>query len=722
MKLTPIINEPSLEKLCQFLSSYTGMVALDVETETTNPYRGEIVGIGLSWEEEGGVYIPINHRYVKPFEPQNVLGKLKKPLETVNLCCFNAPFDVDFLELKADIHPKMPVDVSLLAYVNAKYEGSSLKFISSVELEGVKTTSYKELMVEFGLSPTKNTISELPIEVVTNYCGRDALATLLLYNKLYKNVQNHPIYALESRVLPVTMWIRRNGVLVDPKFFEEEEKMLLLEVEHLQNIIESQVSEAAGSKISFNIGSSKQLGHVIYDILKLRCDDHTKTGQPKTDKEQLAKYKWKHPLIKNIITYKELQKLVSTYYTNYMGYVESDGRIHASFNQSGAPTGRFSCSDPNLQNIPSKKTWTVETPAGSKGISANMRNGFIPPGDCWMMEFDYSQIEARLAAGVTQEPILLHAFMDGVDYHTKTASLVFKVPVESVTKEQRFMGKKLNFALSYGMGSNKLWRVLSEEMPITYKEAQYFRDQYVNSYPTMFHSAEVISKDAERNKGVTTLFGRRIPIFQFNRKDDSKAIQEGYRMAYNGVIQGSAADIMKRGMVRAYSLIKRKYGFDDVRMIMTIHDSMIFEVKKTVNVEEFVKDIVAETSIELQGFPPIFVESAMGTCWGNFKSIKKNETASSIMVGFGGVSTVTVDKKPSRVFVIELPEFDGEGYARTMFQVVGLRNFILDRPGNNKIVLKIGQREQELPFSTDVSLEDKDRIALVIGGKMYERI
>jgi DNA polymerase-1 len=729
MKFTAIQTKEQLAKLSEFLSGYKEIVAVDLETESKNPYKDDIVGIGLSWDETGSVYIPIKHRYDQPFEPEYALNMLKKPLETLNICGFNILFDLEFLDLRGGIRPKSVVDASLLAYITAKYESLSLKNVCSIEFPGIKTLSFRDLMVEHGLNATKSMISELPIGVVSDYCGRDALATYLLYNKLYKSVQNHPIYKLESMVLPVTLWMRQNGVLIDRSFFDKEENVLLSELDGLKSLVDAQISEAAGEKVDINLGSSQQLGKVLYKTLKFRCDEYTETGQPRTDKEQLAKYKWKHPLVKNIITYKELKKLLSTYYSNYMKYVEKDGRIHASFNQIAATTGRYSCSEPNLQNIPAKKSWTIETPAGSKEITANMRGGFVVPEDCWFVEFDYSQIEARLAAGVTQEPILLNAFAEGIDYHTKTASLVFSIPVDSVTKEQRKMAKRLNFALSYGMGVNKLWRVLSEEIPISYKDSAGFRDSYVKSYPTMFHMADVIGKNAERTRSVDTIFGRRIPVFEFLRGDE-KSMQDGRRMAYNGVIQGSAADVMKRGLLRSWQLIKKKYGLDNVKLIMTIHDSMEFEVKKTVPIVEFVEDIIRETSLKIEKFPYIFSEPEIGTRWSNLQAPAKGEPFLDFFRRFSGEKVtvvvsnkpIMVDNSPGRVFVVELPEFTKEGQLRTFTQVVSLRNYLITHPGKNKIVLKIGSREETLPFETSVGIADKDRIVLMIGAKFYERV
>jgi DNA polymerase-1 len=728
MKFVSVTTKEQLSRLCQRLSDFKGIVALDIETESTNPWRDDIVGIGLCWGEAGSAYIPIKHRYDQPFESQYALNMLKKPLEAVDLCCFNAPFDLEFLDLRGGIRPKLPVDVAILAYINAKYEALNLKHVCSIELPGVKTSSFKDLMLEYDLKPSKNSISELPIGVVTDYCGRDALATFLLYRKLFDSVKNHPIYPLESRLLPVTMWLRRNGVLIDRSFFEDEEKTLLEELGEVKSIIGAQISDASGQKVDFNIGSSKQLGQVLYKTLKLRCDEYTPTGQPRTDKEQLAKYKWKHPVVKNIVTFKEIQKLLSTYYSNYMKYVEKDGRIHASYNQTGVPTGRYSCSDPNLQNIPDKNAWEIETPAGKKAVCAGMRNGFIVPEDCWFVEFDYSQIEARLAAGVTQEPILLNAFSEGIDYHTKTASLVFSIPVDSVTKEQRRMAKRLNFALSYGMGTNKLWRVLNEDIPISYKDSAGFRDTYVKSYPTMFHMAEVIGKNAERTRYVDTIFGRRIPVFEF-LKGDEKSLQDGRRMAYNGVIQGSAADILKRGLIKTWNLINRKYGMDNVKLTMTIHDSMEFEVKKDIPMVEFVKDVIAETRLCLKGFPVMFVEPSVGNVWGGLQSPQKEEDFNMFFARLSGKTTVDLSVKPvvvngsnGRIFVVELPEFTKDGSFRTMTQVVTLRNYLVGHPGKNKVVLKIGSREETLPFDTAINLEDKDRIALMIGARFYERV
>jgi DNA polymerase-1 len=716
MNLHTIKDLTSLISLAESLLNFHGVVAIDLETESVNPYRDKIIGAGLCFSSSDAYYVPLNHKYDQPFNGAEAVSILKSPLEKVQLCAFNAAFDVEFLELTAKIFPRVPLDVALMAYVKATYPQISLKAVSEMEFPGVKPATYREFMLEKGLKPSKNSIGELPVGDVAEYCGRDALATFLLYERLYPQVKDHGIFKLEQETLPVVLQLRRNGVLVDQDFFKVEGESLRRELEDLGKIIQSQVSAIAGTLVEFNIGSSQQLAKVLYDILKLPCSDVTEKGNRRTDKEVLAKLKWKHPVVRNIISYKEISKLATTYYLKYLNYVEADGRIHASYNQFGVPTGRLSCSDPNLQNLPMKNSWVVEKDGGSHTVTSNMRKGFIVPEGWWFLEADYSQIEARIAAGVTKEPILLNAFAEGIDFHTKTASLVFECAVENVTPEQRRSSKTLNFALSYGMGKGKLHRVLLEKLDITRRESDRFHDKYLRSYPTMFHQAEMIAKEAERRGYVSTIFGRRIPVFGF--QEGPAALQEAYRMAYNGVIQGSAADVLKRGLVRTHRMIKEKFSLDAVKMIMTTHDSMAFEVHKDVPLVEFIQNLLDVTSMQVAEFPKFYCEVELGRNLGNLEKVQKGESLSVFVGRVTGAIMPVEQQKGGETFVLELPEVS----ERMHSQIINFKTFLLSRPGENAIILKIGSTERIFPHRTSVTLADKERILLMMGGKFYRRI
>jgi len=616
-----------VEKFVNKLQEKNIVFAIDLETTSTDPYRGEIVGVGISFNRDSAIYIPIAHKYDQPFPGKYAIQLLKPLIERKHFLAYNALFEVEFLENAAGYSiGNNFTDVALLTAVSGKYEGNSLKKVASIECSDIPVDSYKNFMQNLGFRLTRDTIAEAPVDAVAKYCGDDARATFDIFKKLYPKLKDNPIYQLEAKVLKVTRWLRRNGVLIDVEFLVKERKRLEKISSSLEKLIFKQLSEVAGEPIEFNLRSSRQLGNALFRDLRLPCDSFTATGQFKTGIEFLSRLKWKYPYVQNIIVYKELQKRMSTYFTKYISYVQEDGRIHASYNQIGAVSGRFACSDPNLQNIPRTTEWTLYLGKNnSEKISLNVRKAFVVPEDSWFIEFDYSQVEARIAAGITQEPVLLDVFQRGLDYHTKTASLIFGIPMNQVTKEQRYLGKRLNFALSYGMGVKKLYNILRKEFSITFEQAKFFRRRFLDAYPKMFREAERIADRAERCHFVTTVFGRKIPIFEF-KAADAYMIQEARRIAYNQVIQGTAADVAKIGMYKVYQTIKEKYGLDNAKLILMTHDALAFEIKKTVDLEMFIKDISDAMYYKLDKFPPFNVSASIGRSWGELISIEKEMT------------------------------------------------------------------------------------------------
>jgi len=714
-------------------------ISVDLETSGTDPFKDTIVGMSLCWGldiEKEAIYVPLRHIYYQPFPAEDALRVLRPLVEEHSFMAFNAAFEMDFLRRQAgyNLEKMLPqvTDVQLVAYVHANYDVVSLKNVCKIEFPNdpdVKLESYSDFMTAQGLSAKKNSIAEVDAFKVADYCVRDSYAAYKVWDKLYPLVKDTQIYKLECKVLPVVMWLRSNGVMIDKEFFKKEKERLSLEVNYLQEVIEAQVTQLAGERLDFNLDSPKQLGDVLYGRLKLPCDKFSeKTGVASTGAESLNKLKWKHPVVKNIISYKEIKKRLSTYFDTYPNAAQDDGRIHASYNQTGVVTGRFSCSDPNLQNIPGKVTWEVESAGSKKTITTNLKSGFIVPDDCWLVEFDYNQIEARVAAGVTQEVVLLNAFNSGIDYHTKTASLIFNKPIEAISKEERQMGKKLNFALAYGMGPKKLYHELMKEIVVSLEQAKIFWRKYLDAYPTMFASAAKIADVAQQNGFVKTIFGRKVPVFNFlwaTLQPDPRVkdglIDEGRRMAYNAVVQGTAADTVKLAMVKLYKMIGTKYTYELVKLILTTHDSVSFQVNKSVPLVQFIKDVMAEMRVKLDNFPVFEAAVEVGTNWGNLKKIENDEAIEDFVERvLGGEKHIeTVLKDSRKMFVVEFPEGQAK---RTQGQIVELREFIDSRPGENKLVIKMGDKEKTYPIFTSIGIEDRERILLMVGGKFYERI
>lgn len=721
MKFKVVRELETVAKLSDFLFSSRKPFSLDVETSGLDPRREEIIGMGLCWKEAGAVYVPLKHKYDQPFDGKEALRLLEPILRATPMVVFNAHFELDFLEYSAKISREVPcIDAGLLAYVNGVYPAMSLEAVAGVECPGIKVQSFGEFMVSQKLSRNKNSVAEASIGAVADYCGRDTLAAFLIYKNLYGKLKDNKIYKLEEKVFPVTSWLRRSGILIDKGFFKVEEAKLNEELTNLHKLIEAQVSELAGEPISFNIGSYKQLGNALYEVLKLPCKEYTPTGQPKTSSDVLEVLKWKQPVVRNIVTYKEIAKRRNTYFKKYISFIQVDGRIHASYNQTGVPSGRYSCSDPNLQNIPRKETWTIYTRGKVQPkIVSDIRIGFIVPDDCWFLEYDYKQIEARVAAGTTQETKLLKAFADNIDFHTQTASLIFNVPLTSVTKKQRYLGKTLNFTLIYGAGAGELYRKLNEEMEITYWQAQDFRDRYLNSYPRMFHGAGMISKEASSRGFINTYFGRRVPIFGFDSLD-KKERQKAGRIAYNQTVQGTAADIVKIGMVKISNLIRDNYPKSGIKLILASHDAVAFEVPKKVDLLSLVQEGIQKLYYKLPGYPEFPVDVSIGKNWGSLKEPEEGQSTEDFVERFiydhtGRFPASFPKKKESKTFIISFPT------EVTQAQVAKLTKLLQSRPGDNKFVIMMENYEKLLPYTSGLGIEDKERVMLYTGGTFYEK-
>lgn len=720
MKFVALKNLEQVIKLKDFLWFKREPFSIDLETSGTDPRRNEIVGMGVGWNSKGAVYIPIKHSYDQPFDGREALRLLEPLLSQASFIVFNAVFDLEFLELSAGIvHKGECIDASFLAYVNGIYPAMSLQAVADVECPEVGVMSFGDFMTSQELSRNKNSIAEAPIEATADYCGRDTLAAYLIYRNLYPKLKEHKIYRLENAVLPVTRWLRDSGILIDKKFFKEEQEQLDEKLESLHKIIEAQVSEVVGEQIEFNIASSQQLGKVLYEHLKLPCGDYTPTGKPKTAIGVLEVLKWRQPIVRNIVSYKEVLKRRTTYFKKYVSFIQDDGRIHASFNQTGVPSGRYSCSDPNLLNIPRKESWSVYI-KGTKEpkIVCDIRRGFTVPNDCWFLEFDYSQIEARIAAGVTQEPVLLNSFKQGIDFHTQTASLMFNVPLDGVTKAQRYRGKTANFTLIYGAGAGELYRKLNEEQETSYEATKEFRNRYLNSYPRMFHGAEMVAKEAAGRGFVETYFGRRVPIFGFD-SPDKKERQKAGRIAYNQVVQGTAADIAKRGLVKLTKRIKEKYSGFGIKFLLFVYDSLTFEVPKTVDLLEFAREGLQLLPYEIRGYPKLPVEVSIGRNWGDLKSPEKGEKLEDFIMRLTSQRVVPKQQK-AKTFVLALSKLDIEACGREGIE--NLKVLLKSKPGENTVILMIDDIMETLPYTSGIGIEDKERIMLYTGGKFYEKL
>ena len=415
---------------------------------------------------------------------------------------------------------------------------------------------------------------------------------------VYKNIELPIIHIIEN--------MEKCGILIDVDYLDKISKEYHIELSKL----EKNIWKESGRE--FNINSPKQLGEILFDELGLSVKGMKKSagGARSTRESELEKIRDLHPIIGEILKYRELQKLLSTYIDTIPKSISEDGRLHAHFIQTGTTTGRFSSNNPNLQNIPTKSD-----------LGKNIRNAFISPSGSILASFDYSQIELRIVALMSQDSYFIKAFNDGRDIHTAVAVKVFKVKEEDVTKEMRRKAKVINFGILYGMGVNALRVNLGTDR----KEAQEFYDNYFSQFPTIYSYLESIKEFAKKNKYTETLFGRKRYFPGINSSlPFVRAMTE--RMATNAPIQGTAtADIVKISMKKVEDDLIKAGIVDKVKLILQVHDELIYEIKEDILsiaikiIENAMTNVIPEEFLKNMEKVPIVVSVGCGKKWGDLK-------------------------------------------------------------------------------------------------------
>ncbi|MHC6180651.1 DNA polymerase I [Clostridium sp. JNZ X4-2] len=427
-----------------------------------------------------------------------------------------------------------------------------------------------------------------------NLFAKETMMFGKIYSSLRQKIEEGDmeklLYEVEQPLIHVLASMEYQGFKVDMSKLMQQENKFKLEIERIQKEIYSLSEE------EFNINSPKQLGKILFEKLDLPVIKKTKTGYS-TNAEVLEKLKDKHPVIENIIYYRQLTKLYSTYIEGLKTVIEEDNKIHSSFNQTVTTTGRLSSTEPNLQNIPIKYEMGKE-----------IRKIFVPDNEnCVILSADYSQIELRVLAHIAEDKNLISAFINHSDIHTKTASEVFKVPIDQVTPTQRSNAKAVNFGIVYGIGDFSL----AKNLKISRKEAKLYIDTYFERYPKVKVYMDNIVKEAKKNLYVTTLMNRRRFIPEI--KSSNKIIRSlGERLAMNTPIQGSAADIIKIAMVNVYRRLEQ--GNLKSKLILQVHDELILNVYK--EELEKVKGIVKEEMENVLDLKvPLEVDISIGSNW-----------------------------------------------------------------------------------------------------------
>ena len=574
------------------------LVAVDTETTSLDYMRAQLVGISLAVAPGEAAYIPFGHDYLgapEQLSQEFVLEKIKPLLEDASIAKVgqNLKYDMSVLAQHGIDLRGVAFDTMLESYVldsvatRHDMDSLALKYLDE------ETIKFSDVA---GKGAAQITFNQVSLEEAGPYASEDADITLRLHNQLWPQVSAEATLTkvfdeIELPLIPVLSRIERTGALVDDTLLFQQSQELSERLAEL----ETQAWDLAGQQ--FNLASPKQLGEILFEKLEIPILKKTAKGAPSTKEEVLQELALDYPLPKVILEHRGLAKLKSTYTDKLPVMINpKTGRIHTSYHQAGTATGRLSSSDPNLQNIP------IRTAEGRR-----VRQAFIAKPGCVLVAADYSQVELRIMAHLSEDPSLLAAFNAGQDIHRATAAEVFAVETEAVTTEQRRSAKAINFGLIYGMSAFGLARQLG----INRKQAAEYIELYFARYPGVQNYMNNIRYTAAEDGYVETIFGRRLYLPEINSKNGMRR-QAAERTAINAPMQGTAADIIKRAMISVDSWLQ----CSDLqsRMIMQVHDELVLEVPES-ELETIKQGLTERMESAAELLVPLVVDVGVGDNW-----------------------------------------------------------------------------------------------------------
>jgi DNA polymerase-1 len=574
------------------------LFAFDTETTSLDYMAAQLVGLSFSVEAGEAAYVPVAHDYEGAPEQLSlelVLEKLRPLLEDPKQPKLgqNLKYDKNILA-NYDINlTGIAHDTMLQSYVLDST--ASRHDMDSLALNYLQrtTTHYEDVA---GKGSKQIPFNQVAIEDAAPYAAEDADITLQLHQnfwpELQKNKKLQIIYqTLEIPLLSVLSQVERNGVMVDADMLAQQSH----ELESRMGELELQAHDLA--KQTFNISSPKQIQKILYEDMQLPILAKTPKGQPSTAESVLQELAQDYDLPRLILDYRSLSKLKSTYTEKLPGQINANtGRVHTSYHQAVAATGRLSSSDPNLQNIP------IRTEEGRR-----IRQAFIAAKNCVLLAADYSQIELRIMAHLSQDQGLLEAFSQNEDVHRKTAAEVFSTTIDEVTNDQRRAAKAINFGLIYGMSPFGL----AKQLGISRSEAKDYIDRYFEHYPDVKNYMETTRERAREQGYVETVFGRRLYLPEINARNAARR-QYAERTAINAPMQGTAADIIKRAMIDIQACLNKDYP--DTKLIMQVHDELVFEIPED-KVEVLKPEIINIMTQAADLSVPLLVDIGTGNNW-----------------------------------------------------------------------------------------------------------
>jgi len=574
------------------------LFAFDTETTSLDAMQAELVGLSFCAQAGRAWYVPVGHDYPgagPQLDRDEVLARLKPLLEDADRPKIgqHAKYDMNVLSLYGVAVQGVAFDTMLESYVfnstGSRHDMDSL----ALKYLGRQTTKYEDVA---GKGAKQISFSQVDIATASDYAAEDADVTLQLHEHLWPRLEQEPRLAavlreIEMPLVPVLARMEQAGVLIDGDELGRQSREMAKQIAKL----EKQAHEAAGQP--FNIGSPKQLQQILFESLGLPVLRKTPTGQPSTAEDVLQELAADYELPDLVLQYRSLSKLKSTYTDRLPEQINPrTGRVHTSYHQAVAATGRLSSSDPNLQNIP------IRTPQGRQ-----IRKAFVAPPGAVIMACDYSQIELRIMAHLSGDEGLLEAFRKGVDVHRATAGEVFGVAYDDVEADQRRAAKAINFGLMYGMSAFGLARQLRIERG----EAQAYMDTYFERYPGVQRFMDATREQAREQGFVETLFGRRLYLPDI-RAGNLQRRQAAERAAINAPMQGTAADIIKRAMIAVDGWLQEKDR--GARLVMQVHDELVFEVEKN-HLDAVRKAVESRMAGAAELDVPLVVDSGAGFDW-----------------------------------------------------------------------------------------------------------
>lgn len=574
--------------------------AFDTETTSLNYMEAELVGVSFAVQAGQAAYVPVAHDY--PGAPEQldrawVLEQLKPLLEAT---------------IPAKIGQNLKYDSHILRRYNIRLQGiANDTMLASYVLDSVATRHDMDSLSRhyLGHSPIsfediagkgqkQLTFNQIALEQAGPYAAEDADVTLRLHQQLRQQLNPHQqllgvLNDIELPLVAVLVDMEQRGVQIDAPLLARQSHEIAKELQ----LLEQQAYDIAGE--SFNLSSPKQLQQILFDKLAIPPLKKTPTGQPSTAEDVLQELALNYPLPDVIMRHRGLSKLKSTYTDKLPKMVNPrTNRIHTSYHQAVTATGRLSSSDPNLQNIP------IRTEAGRR-----VRKAFTAPAGYRIVAIDYSQIELRIMAHLSQDKQLLEAFSKGRDIHAATAAEVFSTPLEQVSSEQRRRAKAVNFGLIYGMSAFGL----AQQLDIPRHEAQLYMDKYFERFPGVLRYMEETRKKAKQFGYVETLFGRRLQLPEIRASNQGR-VKAAERAAINAPMQGTAADIIKKAMIDVAQFIQTQTSPGDLYMIMQVHDELVFEVRDDC-VAALIPQLVAVMEHTCRLDVPLIAEAGSGDNW-----------------------------------------------------------------------------------------------------------